>query len=74
VRDKYVKFETGEFAKFPETMQHKEVASLSRFRPVSAGFVVKDMNGKLHCVGESIGLDLKSLLEDTDQLREWLGV
>ena len=70
---KYVKTFTGEFILFPDNIQHLDMAMGTNLRVVSAGFVTT-LHGELHCIGESTSLKMGVLPQDTDELREWLGV
>lgn len=62
---KYIMTENGPII-FPRTMNHSDFAE---YNPVSAGFVriiVNDGEYKFHCYGDSVTLQLRSKLEDSD--------
>jgi hypothetical protein len=68
---KYIRFETKEFAVFPQHMNHSDAAKASRFAVVSAGFVCVS-DGVMRCIGGSTSLGIESMPGDSDALADWL--
>ena len=60
---------------FAETIEHKRMALVIRGTVDGAGFCYIDDNGRYHCYGESISLNVKSRgEEDAKILNRYLGV
>lgn len=76
MKAKYIRTEYG-FLVFSDENTHKHIARSVEARSgcaESAGFVCADEAGKLVCFGESVSLGLESEPDDTDRLREFLGI
>ena len=72
MKQKYIRLKQyNEIIIFPEVINHSEFEDMN---PISAGFCYI-RNNKVECLGESIGLDLKSKEDDsfhaTKQLFGW---
>lgn len=63
---KYIRLEDDRMIVFPVELQHSHVASQQALSVISAGFVHPQ---RLICFGESIGLGIGGLPDDTEILR-----
>ena len=73
---KYIRFQRGPIAIFSDDLVHSEVARGVGFSsagpPASAGFVVRDEEGRLSCTGRSTSLGLSAGEADDVLIQEFL--
>lgn len=76
MKKKYVRVEYAGFFLFAEEIPHvaiKHIAKQRGYDIISAGFWSLNEEGLAVCYGESIGLGVQSLPDDTYQLQKFLG-